>query len=160
AGAYPANANPPFPDLSPSGQSANLLVDGRVIIAGGCPCASVGGPIFYTPTTLIFDPTTLAFGYGPSFSAANPDGQTGPLLPSGEVLLAGDANGFTEAPRLDSGASAWTYDDPLATGHTHHTATLLPSGDVLVVGGTQAAAELYDERSGAGPGAFTDVATM
>ncbi len=130
AGAYPGT-------FTPSAQSANLLADGRVIIAGGCPCATVGGPVIYAAATYVIDPATaprfspLAGSVDPRHGARH--GQPGTLLPSGEVLLAGDLNGFTETLRLDPGATSWSSEDALAEAHNHHTATLLASGNVLVV---------------------------
>jgi Tol biopolymer transport system component len=113
------------------GQSATLLADGRVLIAGGCGTASE----VYDPATGVFTPTgSMAVARGAS---------TVTLLPDGRVLVAG---GYNCAAAGEDGmwASAELYD-PLTgtfspTGsmkapRSQHTATLLADGRVLITGG-------------------------
>ena len=88
---------------------------------------------------------------------------TATLLPSGKVLVAGEAVGSialasaepVSAELYDPVSNAWSTAGKLSSPRTGHTATLLPSGKVLVAGGADVSAELYDPTSNAWSAAGT-----
>jgi hypothetical protein len=130
------------------GQTATLLANGDVLIAGGWTAsqnASIAAAELYHPATGAFTPTG---------SMTSPRaGHTATLLPNGKVLIAGGAHDRT----LADSDSAEIYDPAtgsfLATGsmavkRCSHTATLLPNGTVLFAGGGSVVTEIYDPSTG------------
>jgi hypothetical protein len=130
------------------GQTATLLANGDVLIAGGWSAsqnASIAAAELYHTATGAFTPTG---------SMTSPrTGHTATLLPDGKVLIAGGAQDRT----LADSDSAEIYDPAtgsfLATGsmaekRCSHTATRLPNGTVLLVGGGSIVAEIYDPSTG------------
>ena len=148
----PSTFVPGFGTTTPAISTLTMLRDGRVLLLGGCPCFSVGGPTSSSNHAELFDPN----GNG-GVGAFTPTGDAqaarlGPsatLLPSGSVLIAGSTDTFDTAdahtaeifsPQLGTFTSVAAQMNARRLGHT---ATLLPSGDVLLIGGLQASAELY-----------------
>jgi Kelch motif len=134
------------------GQTATLLLNGKVLIAGGMTSTSAfdGQPL---ATAELYDPSTGAFAaVGPMTTSRA--GHTATLLPNGTVLITG---GFTYSPQTGTN-SAEIYDPakasfqatnrPMALGRRFHTATLLPNGTVLIVGGGSVVAEIYNPSDG------------
>jgi len=138
-------------------QTATLLPDGRVLVAGGedaCGAALASAEL-YDPRTGSWTPTG-------SMVAPRAD-HTATLLPDGRVLVAGgtdlapasgasaDTTGPAASAELyDPRTGSWTATGSMVGQHVMHTATLLPDGRVLVAGGTSgpaASAELYDPRT-------------
>ena len=142
--------------LSPrSGQTATLLLDGRVLVAGGFGSAdSPASAELYDPGTGTWA-VTGQMVQGRSFHTAT-------LLLSGKVLVVGglDSNGDQEgtppSPELyDPELGSWAATGRMIEVRTDHSATLLPDGMVLVAGGATseladalASVELYDPSTG------------
>ncbi len=153
-------------------QSATLLADGRVLVAGGKTADS------WTSSAELYDPATGTFSATGSMTTPRAF-HTATLLADGRVLIVG-GNGLTSS----YGMSAELYDPAtgkfslagVGRGHTAtpaptdvgcstnncgtafvppldgHTATLLADGRVLIAGGREgagsvAAAEIYDPTS-------------
>jgi WD40 repeat protein len=132
------------------GQTATLLLDGRVLIAGGSNDTTAE---LYEPQTGSFSPT------GP-MNVVRLRGHTATLLEDGRVLITGGTDDSLAASPL---ASAELYDPKTGTfaltgamahARSIHTATRLGDGRVLIVGndgtsfGPPIAAEIYDPTTG------------
>ena len=134
------------------GQTATLLLDGRVLIAGGITSGS-SSPL---ATTELYDPITGSFT-GAATMTAPRAGHTATLLPDGKVLVTG---GLTDSTLVGTD-TAEIYDPrkasflatnmPMAAGRWSHTATLLPDSTVLLFGGDSLdsfVAETYNPADG------------
>jgi hypothetical protein len=135
------------------GQTATLLPDGTVLVAGGDDAVELAAFI-YSPVTGAWNMTgSLAF---PT------QNHTATLLSSGSVLAAGgfgETATMTTAEVYDPVSGTWQVTGSLATSRDFHTATLLPNGWVLVAGGATntglddapvslASAEIYNPVAG------------
>jgi hypothetical protein len=139
-------------------QTATLLSDGRVLIAGGATAADITGK--FLASAELYDPKTGTFS--PTGSMITARGvQTATLLSDGRVLIAGGSDlrliaGGSDSPgdSLAGGslASAELYDPTtgrfsptgsMTTARAGQTATLLSDGRVLIAGGSDSSAELY-----------------
>jgi hypothetical protein len=127
-----------------AGNTATLLPDGRVLIAGGI------GADLYDPKTGSFSSTgsTVSRRYF----------HTATMLLDGRVLLAGgqgDGPALTSTELYDPETGRFTPTGSMALDRAHSTAALLPDGRVLIAGGgssvsgNTATAELYDPATGA-----------
>ncbi len=131
--------------------SATLLLDGRVLVAGGGTLSSAE----------VFQPTTATWSDVGAMGSAR-QGHSATLLPSGEVLVTGgeDFNSYTylaTAELFDPQTGVWNATGSLATDRRNHTATLLKDGRVLVAGGERSvggyrsfvsSAEIYNPVTG------------
>ena len=139
------------------GQTATLLPNGQVLVAGGYGTNYVV-PV---PDAEVYDPATGTFSPTGAMVAMRYQ-HTATLLPNGKVLVAGGC--FDSGGSCPTLASAELYDPATGTfsptgsmiaGRACHTATLLPNGQVLIAGGVDfntytslASAELYDPTTG------------
>ena len=117
-----------------SWNTATLLQNGNVLVAGGFDSDNVGLAELYDPATGMWSLT------GSLITARY--GQTATLLQDGRVLAArgsddGDlASTLASAELYDPAAGTWSATPHAsAAGSVLHTATLLPNGKVLVAGG-------------------------
>src|SRR6185503_9571744 len=126
------------------GHTATLLLNGKVLVAGGYNGLYLTSAQLYEPASGTWT-ATGSLGTGRL-------GHTATLLPNGKVLVAGGYNGLylTSAELYDPVSGTWTATASLANERSAHTATLLPNGKVLVAAGynsvpmTLRSAELYD----------------
>ena len=136
---------------------ATLLLDGRVLVTGGCTESGCGG-VGDARRSEVYDP-----GHGLVADAvmATPRASgSATLLADGRVLLAGGYPGEGRPPT----ASAEVYDPTtdafapvgdLAAPRADHSATLMPDGRVLLAGGSDrdgralATTEYFDPGTGA-----------
>lgn len=154
-------------------QTATLLPNGKVLIAGGAPCLSclpLSSAELYDPATDTFTPTASMH-----FPRA---GHTATLLPNGKVLVVGGCTRqdgtcypvqytLASAELYNPATGTWTLTGHLHTPRYDHTATLLANGTVLIAGGAGyqaplnygqplSSAEIYNPRTGT----FTATAAM
>jgi hypothetical protein len=141
-------------------ETATLLSDGRVLVAGG-----VAGPD--TATAELYDPVTGTFRSTGSMTTPREDG-IAVLLGDGRVLvvggvpvLPGDASAELYDPKTGtfSATGSMTYAPIYTINGGYPSATLLRDGRVLIAGGevhlsgpsnlgATALADLYDPKSG------------
>ena len=115
-----------------------LLVDGRVLLAGGYSVP--GFPSMLLATAEIYDPFTDTVSLVPGGMTTVRGAHTATLLTDGRVLITGGTvsggiiTRFAEIydPVTDSVGGTGS----MAEGRSGHTATLLSDGKVLIVGGT------------------------
>jgi hypothetical protein len=121
-----------------SGDTATLLHDGRVLIAGG-----FGSDGNVLASVELYDPQTGSFSPTGSMATVRGD-HTATLLPDGRVLIAGGADAPDDGLAANILASAELYDPKtgtfspagsMATARQLQTATLLLDGRVLIAGG-------------------------
>jgi hypothetical protein len=129
-----------------AGHTATLLLNGKVLIAGGR-----NGSVL--PDAELYDPTKDQWSAAAPMAEAR-SGHTATLLENGEVLVAGGdgRNGVLGSaelydPGTDPGTDPWSDAGSVADVRAGHTATLLAGGAVLIAGGGDggalSSAELY-----------------
>lgn len=172
----------PTPTRGPSGFSmtghmkdfrwdftATLLLDGRVLVAGGMNTG--GGSAEVLATAELYDPATGRFTPTGSMAEARQD-STATLLPDGRVLIVGGFNEATMAAKTGF-AEAELYDPAVGTfsrlelpgGFNAWSATPVLDGHVLLLGGQGSighwvsVAELYDPTTNrfTATGAFPEI---
>ena len=134
-----------------SQHSATLLVDGRVLLAGGMSNNAA------IASTEIYDPAAGTFRAATPMTAARRM-HTATLLPDDRVLIVGgygDRDALASAEIYDPLTGTFTAAGSLNTPRGGHSAIALPSGKVLIIGGYAtnaypdvAPAEIFDPVSG------------
>ena len=138
-------------------QTATLLADGRVLIAGGIGCPDPAHCTGMTASTLqilasaeLYDPKTGKFS--PTGSMTTPRHlATSTLLPDGRVLVAEGMPGPNQTADLYDPSSGRFARTGKETGFDNANSVLLPTGKVLVTGGDigdPPTGSIYDEASG------------
>jgi N-acetylneuraminic acid mutarotase len=139
------------------GPGATLLLNGKVLVAGGNIGASLPAP------AELYDPISDSWSPPVTFASTALVDHSVTLLSDGRVLVAGgddDRNynaSVASAELYDPAANVWSTATSLSNARESHTATLLSNGKVLVAGGLLvttdgfqtsrvevASAELYD----------------
>jgi hypothetical protein len=131
--------------------TATLLLDGRVLVAGGRG-GGWGGVVLESAE--LYDPATGAFAATGSMKNARA-GHSATRLADGRILITGGSSG-TEAEIYDPSTGAFSTAGNMTSSRLFHAATLLNNGKVLVTGGHPldwsapyiASAEIYDPESG------------
>jgi hypothetical protein len=140
--------------------TATMLDDGSVLLAGGGNFVSTGSGVDVLTTAQLYDPTTGSLSNtGPTLQGVI--SPTTVRLADGRVLLAGgkiinQGGAPTAAAELyDPSSGTFSFAGLMTTPRYNHTATLLQDGYVLIAGGSAsgvtgnplASAELYDPVS-------------
>ena len=116
--------------------TANLLPNGKVLIAGGMNITNIP-PKGYVTTADLWDPSTGLFTpTGPLFYGRC--AHTSVSLPNGDVLIVGgvgDGGPALFAELYDPAKGAFSVSGAESDERYRHTTTLLPNGNVLVAGG-------------------------
>lgn len=134
-------------------QSATLLPNGKVLIAGGMERNGK-----YDASAELYDPRTGKFTAIASMSSAR-EGHAAILLRNGQVLLAGGSSGpdsnLATAELYDPATGKFHATGGMTGPRAHAAAVLMNDGKVLLIGGDGAhederlsSAELYDPATG------------
>ena len=138
------------------GGTATVLLDGRVLFAGGEDAHNQSGNMAGAE---LFDPVTGLSSETGSMQVPRRD-HTATLLADGRVLVAGgwDLGGPSDptavAELYDPASGTWTETGSMTRWREHPLAVLLADGRVLVVGGLISGggitrgAEIYDPQAG------------
>ncbi|CAN5309941.1 hypothetical protein BH20VER2_BH20VER2_17690 [soil metagenome] len=126
-------------------QTATLLRNGKVLVAGGGVAGEIGSAELY-------DPASGTWSYTGSLVIPRAF-HTATLLTDGRVLITGgvaNSGGSQRTAELyDPATGSWSLTGSMSAAREYHTATLLQNGKVLVAGGNYlASAELYDPATG------------
>jgi hypothetical protein len=120
-------------NVNHTGPTANLVMNGKVLIAGGDYGDGDGGSVFAE----LYDPVTGAFCSSGNMTVGR-EQDTSTLLPDGTVLFAGGHNVVdlaASAEIYDPAQNAFSRTASMPTARELHTATLLNDGRVLIAGG-------------------------
>jgi hypothetical protein len=122
----------PGPPMSTprAGHAAVLLVNGKVLVAGGA------GPDEQGLTSAeTYDPATNKWTATGSMLTARA-ARSAVVLKDGRVLVTGGGEGWNLAEIYDPARGAWHAAGNMTARRVKHAATLLPDGRVLITGGS------------------------
>jgi len=128
---------------------AQLLADGRVLVAGGRTCNSAP-PVacdftMTTNTAEIYDPATGSWAPTANMNSSRTT-TSAVLLPGGKVLVpAGFPGGQNTADVYDPATGTWTATGTLTVSRARQGAMRLPDGTALVAAGSTGASTLTSE---------------
>ena len=127
------------------GQTATLLTNGKVLVAGGST-SNPGSDAL--ALCIVYDPANSTWRQAASMHTARKY-HTATLLGNGNVLVTGGADPSfvpeSTAEIYDSTTNTWRDISDMNFARAFHTASLLPDGRVLIVGSVGVAtAELFD----------------
>lgn len=124
------------------------LADGRVLFTGGVfvpdllgalNATSIANADIYNPATNVWTATMMS---------RTRTGHSATLLPNGNVIVAGGAEGLVSAAvpldaiaRFDPATNSWTDLGVMTTPRVGHTAAVLPDGMLVILGGSGTSAE-------------------
>jgi type II secretory pathway component GspD/PulD (secretin) len=142
--------------------TATLLADGRVLIAGGSTGSQQDDPAAVTDDVAsaeLYDPKTGTFARTGGMIVGR-EYHTATLLANGRVLVVGGGGDYlnrlfiASAEIFDPSTGTFVATGPLAVARTYASAVRLDDGRVLVTGGygavaPLASAEIYDPATGA-----------
>jgi Ca2+-binding RTX toxin-like protein len=163
AGAAPVAAVGPWTDTGRMvqnrfAQTATLLADGKVLVAGGTWSEDDKGGVECLTESETYDPGSAVWSRVGSMATGR-TGHTATALGTGKVLVAGGSDcsaAVASAEVYNPVTRAWSATGTMTTARWGHTATLLGNGKTLVAGGGNttgtvrlASAELYDPATGA-----------
>lgn len=130
---FAAAASIPMMNSLRANETATLLPNGKVLIAGG----AVVDLVTWTATTDIYDPAAGTIDSGPSMSFQR-EGATAVLLPNSLVLIAGGRDStqtIAEADLYDPASNLIAAGPSMTVARYDCAAALLPNGQVLIAGG-------------------------
>lgn len=136
--------------LARAAHVAQLLPNGRVLLAGGAQPCCPGG---LTTTAQLWDPSTSTItDVSPMVVARSYAGSV--LLPNGKVLIAGGLYGgpgvvTNSAEIFDPTTNQFSATASMGAARFVFTTTLLPNGRVMVTGGSTANGPTYDPTAAA-----------
>ena len=128
-----------------SGRTATLLMNGKILFAGGLVIGA-SYPYANYPDAELYDPSTGSFTTSGNLIQPRSE-HTATLLPDGAVLITGGISANVQSAGFyDYDQSAELYDTrggtfslagAMTVVRVNHVATLLKDGTVLITGGTQ-----------------------
>lgn len=146
------------------GYAASVLMDGRVLVAGGF--TTVGPSATITDTCELYDEGTDSWTVTDPLSLARAY-HTATLLNDGRVMVCGGrtTGGVITATSeiFDPGPETWSAGGAMATARQRHSAVILPTpGTVIVAGGetTGSAVTATAELFTSGPDTFAAAGSM
>ena len=131
-----------------TGHAAVLLLNGKVLVAGGAGTNEQG-----LASAEIYDPATNKWTSTGSMLTPRV-ARAAVVLKDGRVLVTGGGEGWNLAEIYDPPSGAWHPTGNMTTARVKHAATLLPDGRVLITGGSPdnqwhpvRSAEIFDPRT-------------
>src|SRR4029077_18706287 len=115
--------------------TASLMVDGRVLVAGGRDTVNT-----VVDTVELFDTMTGRWRWIPAPFSIGADATSVTLLTGEVMIVGGAANVLGRVALFNPRDDSWRETAPIPDGRSRHTATLLLDGRVLIVGGRNSAA--------------------